>query len=133
STRPSTSPAVVETINPVPPTPTPTPSQVMLADVTAMVSVTSRRALPGNEQLMTVTNTSGQEISGPLYLVFTKLPKHLRLKGSSGTTHSHNPGSPFLLDEVTLLPGGYVNFLASFSGHKVGHLPTEVFAGPGSV
>jgi hypothetical protein len=129
--NPSTSPAVSETINPVPPTPTPAPPAI--TDVTPMVSVREGKILPGNQQLVTVTNSSGQEISGPLYLVFTKLPKHVRLRGGSGTTHSHAPGSPFLLDEVTLLPGGFVNFLASFSGRKAGHLPTKVFAGPGSL
>jgi hypothetical protein len=101
--------------------------------VTPLVSVRVRRGLPRSQQLVTVTSTSGQAITGPLYLVFTKLPKHVRLKGSSGTTHSHAPGSPFLLDEVTLLPGGFVNFLASFTGKKAVRFTAEVFAGKGTV
>ena len=65
---------------------------------------------------------------GPLYLVFTKLPRRVRLKGASGATAAHNP---FLLDAVTLLPGGFVNFLASFTGKKAVRFTAEVFAGPG--
>jgi hypothetical protein len=93
-----------------------------------------RRGLPGNQRVVTVTNASGQAITGPLYLVFVKLPKRVRLKGASGSTQSHGPaGSPFLLDAVTLLPGGFVNFLASFSGHKGARFTTEVFAGTGTL
>jgi hypothetical protein len=121
----STSHAVTEfVITPPPP----------LADITSRVSVGVRRGLPRNQQLVTVTNTSGQAIEGPLYLVFVKLPKRVRLKGGSGTTQSHGPaGSPFLLDPVTLHPGGFVNFLLSFSGHKAVRFTTEVFAGTGTV
>jgi hypothetical protein len=121
---PSTSDPVAELVNvPVPP----------LTDVTPLVSVGMRRGLAGNQQLVTVTNISGKAIEGPLYLVFTRLPRRVRLKGGSGTTHAHNPGSPFLLDAATLLPGGYATFLASFIGHKVGHFTTEVFAGNGTL
>jgi hypothetical protein len=117
---PSTSDPVAELVNvPVPP----------LTDVTPQVSVVVRRGLPRGQQLVTVTNTSGQEISGPRYLVFTKLPKRVRLKGASGVTRAHDP---FLLDAVTLLPGGYATFLVAFTGHKVGHFTTEVFAGNGT-
>jgi hypothetical protein len=123
----SPSNAVVETINPPAP-----PAPATPADVTPLVSVVVRRGLPRGQQLVTVTNTSGQAITGPLYLVFTRLPRRVRLKGSSGATQAHAPGSPFLLDAVTLLPGGFVNFLASFSGHKAGPIATEVVAGPGS-
>jgi hypothetical protein len=126
STAPSTSSAVIETINPPAPPPTaPTPT-----DVTPLVSVAVRRGLPRGQQLVTVTNSSGQAITGPLYLVFAKLPKRVRLKGASGATRAHDP---FLLDAVTLLPVGYATFLASFSGHKVGHFTTEVFAGNGTL
>jgi hypothetical protein len=89
-----------------------------------------RRGLPRGQQLVTVTNTSGQAITGPLYLVFTKLPRRVRLKGASGMTQGH---SPFLLDAVTLSPGGYVNFLASFSGHKAVRFTAAVFAGAGKL
>jgi hypothetical protein len=119
-TASSTSSAVSETINPVP----------VPVDVTPLVSVKVRRGLPRNQQLVTVTNTSGQALTGPLYLVFTRLPRRVRLKGASGMTQAHNP---FLLDAVTLLPGGYANFLASFSGNKAVRFTTEVFAGPGSL
>jgi hypothetical protein len=117
---PSTSDPVAELVNvPVPP----------LTDVTPQVSVAVRRGLPRGQQLVTVTSTSGQAITGPLYLVFTRLPKRVRLKGASGATRAHDP---FLLDAATLLPGGYATFLASFTGHKVGHFTTEVFAGNGT-
>jgi hypothetical protein len=119
---PSTSTAVSETINPLPP---PVP-----ADMTARVSVAVHRGLPRGQQLVTVTNISGQAISGPLYLMFTKLPRRVRLKGASGATQAHNP---FLLDAVTLLPGGYANFLASFTGNKPVRFTAAVFAGAGTV
>src|SRR5262249_25431438 len=118
----SPSSAASETISPVP---LPVP-----ADVTARVSVAVRRGLPRGQQLVTVTNTSGQALTGPLYLVFTRLPRRVRLKGASGATPSHYP---FLLDAVTLLPGGYANFLASFSGHKAVHFTAVVFAGNGTL
>src|SRR5262245_60433246 len=103
-------------------------------DVTPLVSVRVRRGLPRGQQLVTVTNTSGQAITGPLNLVFTKLPKRARLRGAAGSTQSHGPaGSPFLLDAASLLPGGYVNFLASFTGKKTVRFTTEVFAGPGAL
>jgi hypothetical protein len=93
-----------------------------------------RRGLPRGQQLVTVTNTSGQAITGPLYLVFVKLPRRVRLKVASGSTQAHAPaGSPFLLDAVTLLPGGFVNFLASFSGNKAVRFTAEVFAGTGTL
>jgi hypothetical protein len=120
---PSTSSAVSEAVNPVPPPPVP-------ADVTARVSVVVRRGLPRGQQLVTVTNTSGQALTGPLYLVFTRLPRRLRLKGASGATQARDP---FLLDAVTLLPGGYANFLASFTGHKAVHFTATVFAGAGTL
>jgi hypothetical protein len=122
----SDSPAVAEVVNaPVPPVPT---------NVTSLVSVRVRKGLPGSQQLVTVTNTTGQPIAGPLYLVFVKLPKRARLKGGSGATHSQAPlGRPFLVDAVTLLPGGYANFEVSFSGHQAVHFATEVFAGSGTI
>jgi hypothetical protein len=102
--------------------------------VTSLVSVRVRKGLPGNQQLVTVTNPSGQVIAGPLSLVFVKLPKRVRLRGGSGATHSQAPlGSPFLVDAVTLLPGGYANFLVSFSGHQAVRFTAEVFAGPGTI
>src|SRR5262245_20008698 len=127
-TAASTSSAVVETINPA--APSPTPVAATPTDVTPLVSVVVRRGLPRGEQLVTVTNTSGQAITGPLYLVFTRLPRRVRLKGASGATPAHDP---FLLDAITLLPGGYVSFLASFTGHKAAHFTAAVFAGAGTL
>ena len=121
----STSPAVSETINPLP---LPTPAAPV--DVTSLVSVSVRRGLLHGQQLVTVTNTSGQAITGPLYLVFSRLPRRVRLRGASGATQAHNP---FLLDAVTLLPGGYANFLASFTGQKAVRFTAAVFAGNGTL
>jgi hypothetical protein len=126
-TATSTSGAVVETINPAAPPPTPVAGTPI--DVTPLVSVALRRGLPRGQQLVTVSNTCGQAITGPLYLVFAKLPKRVHLKDAFGATRAHDP---FLLDAVTLLPGGYATFLASSTGHKVSPISIEVFAGPGS-
>jgi hypothetical protein len=104
------------------------PAQAM--DVTAQAPVTARKNLPGGQVLVTVTNESVQTIQGPLFLVFTHLPKKVHVKGAAGMTQTH---SPFLEDEVTLLPSGFVNFLVSFSGtggRRV-HFTTEVLAGAG--
>src|SRR5262245_2465538 len=120
----STSSAVAEVINP-PPVPPP-----VLADVTARASVAGRRGRPRGQQLVTVTNTSGQAIPGPLYLVFSRLPRRVRLKGASGATPAHDP---FLLDAGTLLPGGYANFLAAFTGRKAVRFTATVFAGAGTL
>jgi hypothetical protein len=122
-TTSSTSNAVSATISLPPPPPTP-------VDVTPFVSVVVQRGLPGKKQLVTVTNESGLPITGPLYLVFSKLPRRVRLRGASGATASHDP---FLLDAVTLLPGGYANFLASFTGKKVVRFTAAVFAGAGTL
>jgi hypothetical protein len=122
----SMSAPVTEVVNA--PVPVLAPPPVM--DVTARVSVSVRRGLPGNQQLVSVMNTSGQTLDGPLYLVLTKLPKKARLRGAKGITTSHSSGSPFLTNAVTLLPGGYAIFLVPFSGHKAVHFTAQVFAGP---
>jgi hypothetical protein len=101
-----------------------------VADVTPLVSVVVRKGLPGNQQLVTVTNSSGQVLTGPLYPVFPRLPRRVRLKGASGATQGHDP---FLLDAVTLLPGGYANFLVSFTGKKAVRFTAAIFAGDGTL
>jgi hypothetical protein len=104
----------------------------MVTDVTSLVSVTSRNRLG----LVTVLNRSGLTVEGPVYLVLFNLPRKVRLRGAVGTTVAHGPlGSPFEVEAVTLLPGGFVDFVVRFSNprHKAIHLRTEVFAGPGVV
>ena len=64
---------------------------------------------------------------------FCRLPRRVWLKGAAGAVPEGPSRHPALPDGVTLLPGGFANFLASFSGHKSVHFTTEVFAGPGSV
>jgi hypothetical protein len=126
-TSASASSAVSATVSLPPPPPGP-------VDVTPFVSVVVHRRPPGKKQLVTVTNDSGLPITGPLYLVFTRLPRRVRLRGASGVAQSHGvAGSPFLLDAVTLPPDGHANFLASFSGRKAVRFTTEVFAGTGSL
>jgi hypothetical protein len=70
---PSTSGTLVEMVNPPPPPP--------LGDVSAPVSVT-RDPLPGQRnatfQLITLHNTSGQTLHGPLYLILSGLGAKLR-------------------------------------------------------
>ena len=108
---------------------------VISNDVTALLSVTVGRGPTGNQELVTVRNVSGQTIPAPLSLVLTHLPRRARLRGATGTTTVFAPGSPFEQDNITLLPGGFVGFLLSFSnpGHKPIHFTAEVFAGSGTV
>jgi hypothetical protein len=120
STAGSTSNTVSEVVNPE-----------LAADVTSLTRVTVRR-LPGNEALVLVKNKSGQTIGGLLYLEITGLPKTVHLLGKHGTIHAHKPkGSPFVTDNVTLGPGGFVGFLLQFSGNA--NFGVRVLAGPGAV
>jgi hypothetical protein len=129
----STSSTVTEIVNSPPPPPP------LLGDVSALVSVT-RDSLPGQRnatfQLVTLHNTSGQTLQGPLYLVLGGLGTKLHRKSASGFAHAHgDPGDPYVLDSVTLDPGGYLTLLLRFSNPK--HLrlrfTTLVLAGPGAV
>src|SRR5262245_14305374 len=93
----STSPAVTETVNPA-----------VAADVTPLMSVTTLR-LPNNQALVLVRNKTGRAIGAPLYLEVTGLPATVGLLGRSGFTVAHGPPhSPFVSNNVTLLPGGFV-------------------------
>jgi hypothetical protein len=123
----SSSNAVSEVVNaPVPP---------RAADVTGLMKVSTMH-LPGNEALVMVKDKTGQTISGPLYLEITGLPPQVKLLTRHGFTHAHRPRhSPFVTDNVTLGPGGFVGFLVQFSdpGNKPFSFRTRVLAGPGAV
>jgi hypothetical protein len=98
------------------------------------VSVTTHKGLPGGQELVTVRNVSGQILSGPIFLVLRNLPRKVRVRGASGTAVSHAPGSPFLRDDVALLPGGFFTILVSFGNpaHKPIAFTAEVFGGAGT-
>jgi hypothetical protein len=124
----STSGAVSEVVTPA-----------VAADVSALVSVV-RVPVPGQGggtlQLVTLQNHSGGAVVGPLYLVLDGLPAKVRLKNASGSAQKHgHPGDPFLMDDVTLNPGGELTFVLRFRNptHKKIHFTTEVLAGPGAV
>jgi hypothetical protein len=133
-TQGSTSNALMEVINPPSSPPSSAQSPEPLTEVTSLVSVTIRKGLPGGQELVTVRNVSGQTLSGPIFLVLRNLPRKVRLRGANGTALSHAPGSPFLRDDVALLPGGFFNILVSFSSpaHKRIGFTAEVFAGAGT-
>jgi hypothetical protein len=89
----------------------------------------------GTFQLITLHNHSGGTILGPLYLVLDGLPAKVRLRNASGSAKQHgHPGDPFLLDEVTLNPGGDLTLVLLFGNprHKKIHFTTEVLSGPGA-
>jgi hypothetical protein len=120
----STSNAVSEFVNPF-----------VAADVTALTKVTVRH-LPGNEALVTVKSKTGQTLGDPLELEITGLPKTVHLLGKHGTVRAHRArGSPYVVDNVTLGPGGFVGFLVQFSdqGNKRFGFDVRVLAGPGAV
>jgi hypothetical protein len=60
----------------------------------------------------------------------------VRLKNAAGSATSHGlPGDPFLVANVSLLPGGEIAFTLLFRNprHKHFSFTTEVLAGPGVV
>jgi hypothetical protein len=126
----STSGTVVEMVNVPPPVP-------MLLDVSALVSVTTqrhRRNAP--RQLVTLRNTGGTTITGPVLLLLGGLNPKIRLKNAAGTAQGHgHTGEPFLRDSISLDPGGEITLMLVFGNprHKAIHLRTAVLAGPGVV
>jgi hypothetical protein len=129
----STSGAVSAVVN-VPPAPLPPPP---VSDVSGQVSVTRGKhgRHPGALQL-TLRDVGGATVQGPVYLVLDGLPKGVRLKNAAGFTRAHaHHGDPFLVANVSLLPGGEVAFTLFFRnpGHKHITFTTEVLAGPGPV
>src|SRR5262245_28579195 len=124
----STSNAVNEVINPS-----------IALDAPAAVSVT-RVSLPGLRnpavQLITLRNTGGATVEGPLYLILHGLRRGVRLKGASGLAQQHGrPGDPFLALNVTLLPGGELTLGLLFSNptRRSIRFTAQVLAGPGAV
>jgi hypothetical protein len=122
----STSGAVNEVINPA-----------VAADVSAAVSVVR---VPGRRNAavrqLTLRNTGGGTVEGPLYLVLHGLKRKVRLKGASGLAQQHGPpGDPFITLNATLLPGGELTVLLRFSNpkHKTIRFTAQVLAGPGAV
>jgi hypothetical protein len=135
--NPSTSNTVTEVVNLPTPTPTPTPTP---ADVSSQVSAV-QILIPGlgrrgTMQLVTLSNTSGQAIEGPLCLILHGLKRKVRLRNATGLTRKHgHPGDPYLLDNVTLKPGGEVTLILRFSNPRsqVIRFTTEVLAGTGEM
>jgi hypothetical protein len=125
---PSTSNTVPELVTPA-----------IATNVSALVQV-ARASLPGLGKgpfrLLTIQDTSGQVIQGPLYLVLDGLNPKVHLKNASGVAQHHgHPGDPFLLDNLTLNPGGGLTLILQFANPKHKHIgfSTEVLAGPGAV
>lgn len=130
---PSTSAPVVLVVN-APPAPPPP-----IANVAALVS-TARVPIPGQPngrlQLVTLRNNSGQTVQGPLFLILRGLRGKVRLRNASGLTRTHGkPGDPFVIDTVTLHPGGEVTLLLRFSNPRQQRIrfTMEVLAGTGEV
>jgi hypothetical protein len=115
-------------------------SQPLTGDVTSRVSVLLPKARRNRktrryEQVVTVRNTGGQALQGPLTLVLKRLRGTVKLVGASGMT----PGpkkrrSPFLRMSVggdgLLAPGAGVTVTLRFNAPPQGYTPV-VMAGPG--
>jgi hypothetical protein len=125
---PSTSGPVSEVVNAPPPPP--------IATARASAVSVARVPLSGLRnpavQLVMLHNTSGATIEGPLVLVLHGLKRKVRLKGASGLAQQHGqPGDPFVLLNVTLLPGAELTLGLQFSNptHQPIRFTSEVVAG----
>jgi hypothetical protein len=128
STVGSTSGAVAEVVNPLPP-----------VDVTGSVSLTPvkpRKHQPANplRQGEVLRNVGGTTLHGPLDLVLDGLTPTVRLKNRSGFAQGHgHAGAPYLAADVTLDPGQEVTLTLLFSDprHRKIRFTAAVFAGAG--
>src|SRR5439155_27168619 len=83
-----------------------------------------------SKRTVSLVNTRGQAIDGPIYLVLDGLKKKVKLRNASGRTAS---GSPFLkVDPGTLAAGASIRFTLSFTGGTP-HYTLRVLAGLGAV
>ncbi len=109
------------------------------ADVTAQVSITRggfrlNQATGRYVQEVTLTNTSGAAIAGPVSLVLDGLGAGVTLFGQSGVTTALAPlGSPYI-NVNTLNPGAPVNLVLEFTnpGNAAIQYSARVLAGAGS-
>jgi hypothetical protein len=107
-------------------------------DVTGSVAVTPTAAPPhtarrARELTRTVTlvNTGGQTLQGPLALVVRGLRRGTRLRGTAGFVHTKGKRTPFIVvhpEGGSLAPGASVDVKLPFSGNP-GRLRFAVFAG----
>jgi hypothetical protein len=139
----STSALVLEVVNKPPPPPLPPPPPALAADVSAQVSVLHGKVLSAPhsrrfQQQVTLRNTGGTTVQGPLALVVEELSPRLRLQHPTGFTQAHGKpqGSPYQYVNVfQLAPGMSVDLLLDFSNptHKHVRYSTEVLAGTGVI
>jgi hypothetical protein len=115
---------------PVPPPP------AAVGNVTALVSITrgkmTRRGGRAH-QVLTLTNSGGTPLAGPVSVVVEGLGRGVRLLGRTGTAHAAH-GSPFInLPVDQLLPGASVTLVLDLGGAGQGspRYRVQVFAGPG--
>jgi hypothetical protein len=83
-------------------------------------------------QQITVTNTSGSTINGPLYLQLTGLSSSITLSNATGNSVNSSPGSPYvLLQSGALAAGGSVTITLIFYDPSLVAVSynTHVFAG----
>jgi hypothetical protein len=83
-------------------------------------------------QRLTLHNSSGVALAGPLYLVLDGLPRRVRLRRPAGVTQTQAPlGSPFVELAAGLEPGQDVSVVLVFRNplHRRLHYGTRVLAG----
>jgi hypothetical protein len=109
-----------------------------VTDVSGQVSISRgpflyRRATGTYIQVLTMTNTGGTAISGPISCILTGLA-NATLANASGTTNAVLPaGRPFI-NVGGLAAGASANITLSFTKNGAGSITytTQVMAGPGS-
>jgi hypothetical protein len=86
-------------------------------------------------QFVSIKNTSGSTIGGPLYLVLRGLNRNIHLLYASGKTRAHGVGNPYRTSLATLHPGGELLVALQFSNpkHLRLHFVFQVLAGVGKV
>jgi hypothetical protein len=131
--------ATVIIITKPPPVTSPGPSPVpMIGDVTHVVNVILGTLAPGSKgkgkpftATLTVRNTSGGVVAGPLHLVLNGLKKTIKVKNVAGFVGSKKKKRPFVTLPVAggnLTSGSSASLTVQFSG-KPNHFTVTVFAG----
>jgi Bacterial Ig-like domain (group 3) len=129
------------TVVAAPPTTTPvgvTVAGPLTGDVTALVTITRvpgphGKGKPARTLIVTLVNSSGQVIEGPITVVLNGLRPAVKVLGASGFTDRKKHRRPFVVltpgADNLFQPGGRLSFLLRFHGRPT-HFTATVTAGP---
>jgi hypothetical protein len=124
----------VVTANPGTPPPSPTSPT---GDVTGLMSVSPGRPAQrggGATQTLTIRNTSGTAVAGPLSVLLSGLPRKVKLRQAGGAAAIRSARGGYALDiPGALAPGGTQSLVLKFSNptKKRFRYSVRVLAGPG--